>query len=53
MRPGWPGSQRSVASALAPSLTWLILAQMAQGVGWSMCVGSGAALLVRDFPASQ
>ncbi|HEV2071016.1 MAG TPA: MFS transporter [Acidimicrobiales bacterium] len=42
-----------VVSALAPSLTWLVLAQMAQGVGWSMCVGSGPALLVRGFPASQ
>lgn len=43
----------SVVSALAPSSTWLVLAQMAQGIGWSMCVGSGPALLVRDFPASQ
>ncbi len=43
----------SVVSALAPSLTWLVLAQMAQGVGWSMCVGSGPALLVRGFPASH
>ncbi len=43
----------SVVSALAPSSTWLVLAQMAQGMGWSMCVGSGPALLVRGFPASQ
>ncbi|MDP8987513.1 MAG: MFS transporter [Actinomycetota bacterium] len=43
----------AVLSALAPSLTWLVVAQMAQGIGWSMCTGSGPALLVRGFRPSQ
>lgn len=41
------------ASAAAPTVPWLVLAQAVQGVGWSMSVASGTALLVSVFDPSQ
>lgn len=41
------------ASAAAPTVPWLVLAQAVQGVGWSMSVASGTALLVSVFDASE
>ncbi len=40
-------------SALAPSVGLLVLAQVAQGLGWSMALSSGTPLLVRAFPAEE
>lgn len=41
------------ASAAAPTVPWLVLAQAVQGVGWSMSVASGTALLVSVFDPSE
>ena len=40
----------TVASALAPSVHWLIAARAVQGIGMALDAPSGVALLVRSFP---
>ncbi|MGH2705920.1 MAG: MFS transporter [Actinomycetota bacterium] len=39
--------------AVAPSVGWLVAGQAVTGLGWAMCVGSGAALLVSTFEATE
>lgn len=40
-------------SVAAPDLGWLVLAQAVQGLGWSMSVASGTALLVSVFDPAE
>ena len=40
-------------SVAAPDVGWLVVAQAAQGLGWSMSVASGTALLVSVFDPSE
>lgn len=39
----------AATSLVVPDVAWLVLAQAFQGVGWSMAVAAGTALLVRSF----
>lgn len=40
-------------SVAAPDMGWLVLAQAVQGLGWSMSVASGTALLVSVFEPAE
>lgn len=40
-------------SVAAPDMGWLVLAQAVQGLGWSMSVASGTALLVSVFDPAE
>lgn len=43
----------SLFAAMAPSILWLIILRMAQGIGGSMIFGTGVAIVTSVYPAAQ
>lgn len=43
----------AATSLVVPDVAWLVMAQAFQGVGWSMAVAAGTALLVRSFDPAE